>query len=360
MLHSVASGPFGEGVNSGGVATALAGLAVHFAIMTVMVAIFVTGARRLPFVTAHPLIAGIAHGVALYLFMYWVVLPLRWPDNFPSLKLRTVASALFAHIVCVGIPMALITARGAGPGGGRRRGDSMSGRPSGRTSIRGVSVSRHAGDDLRHPARGRSEPQCRARALYVEETGVGGRTGGRAETWPETRAKLVLTLSMRGASYTIFGFFGLLAGNPHPLASSIVRALVYVVGITVCYGMHRLLRRLSHRSFRTRALALALTAPFAAETFAWLNYFAFAAFDGRTLWKIVIGWNDVAHVLSLWTWFFIAWTGLYLAIEYSFDAKEEARRSAELRNLAHNAKLARSPTRSTRISCSTASIRSPR
>jgi signal transduction histidine kinase len=182
-------------------------------------------------------------------------------------------------------------------------------------------------------------PNAGREPFYVEETGVGGRTGGRAETWPETRAKLVLTLSMWGASYTIFGFFGLLAGNPHPLASSVVRALVYVVGITVCYGMHRLLRRLSHRSFRTRALALALTAPFAAETFAWLNYFAFAAFDGRTLWKIVIGWNDVAHVLSLWSWFFIAWTGLYLAIEYSFDAREEARRSAELRNLAHNAKL---------------------
>jgi hypothetical protein len=114
VLHSVASGPFGEGVNSGGVATGLAGLAVHFAIMTVMVAVFVTLARRIPFITAHPLIAGIAYGLALYLFMYWIVLPLRWPDNFPSLKPRGIASGLFAHIVCVGIPMAYITLKGLG------------------------------------------------------------------------------------------------------------------------------------------------------------------------------------------------------------------------------------------------------
>lgn len=116
VLHSVASGPFGEGMNSGGVPTALAGLAVHFAIMAVMVGVFVTAAWRLPLVAAHPLIAGIAYGVALYLVMYWIVLPLRWPEAFPSLKPRGVTSALFAHIVCVGIPMAMITLRGLGRG----------------------------------------------------------------------------------------------------------------------------------------------------------------------------------------------------------------------------------------------------
>lgn len=116
VLHSVASGPFGDGVESGGLATALAGLAVHFAIMTVMVSVFVGGAWRLPFFAAHPLVAGIAYGFALYLVMYWIVLPLRWPGNFPSLKPQAVASALFAHIVCVGIPMALVTLRGLGRG----------------------------------------------------------------------------------------------------------------------------------------------------------------------------------------------------------------------------------------------------
>ncbi|MEO7171107.1 MAG: histidine kinase [Sphingomonas sp.] len=172
--------------------------------------------------------------------------------------------------------------------------------------------------------------------FYVEES-TGGR--GRRETWPETRAKLTLTLSMWGASLAMFALGAALSGNPHLPESALVRILVYGIGIAFCYALHRLLRRLSHRSFRTRALALALTAPFAAETFAWLNYFAFAAFDGRTIHLTIVDWNAAISVLSLWTWFFIAWTGLYLAIEYNFDAKEEARRSAELRNLAHSAKL---------------------
>lgn len=117
VLHSVASGPFGDWVAAGGIETALLGLAVHFTIMAVMVAVFVAGAQRLPFVAATPLVAGIAYGLALYLFMYWVVLPLRWPASFPSTKPFGVASALFSHIVCVGIPMAYVTRRSFGRGG---------------------------------------------------------------------------------------------------------------------------------------------------------------------------------------------------------------------------------------------------
>ena len=117
VLHSVASGPFGAGIAAGGIATALLGLAVHFAIMAVMVAVFVTGSRRLPVVKANPLVAGIAYGLLLYLVMYWIVLPLRWTTSFPSVKPVAVASALFSHIVCVGIPMAYVTLRSLGRGG---------------------------------------------------------------------------------------------------------------------------------------------------------------------------------------------------------------------------------------------------
>ena len=118
VLQSVARGPFGDAMRNGGATAALVGLVVHFAIMAVMVSVFVGGAWRLPLFAAHPLIAGIAYGFALYLVMYWIVLPLRWPASFPSLKLAGVASALFAHIVCVGIPLALITMRllGRSPG----------------------------------------------------------------------------------------------------------------------------------------------------------------------------------------------------------------------------------------------------
>lgn len=50
-------------------------------------------------------------------------------------------------------------------------------------------------------------------------------------------------------------------------------------------------------------------------------------------------WSADIFGLAFWIWFFIAWAGLYLALEYSFDAREEAQRSSELKTLAHHAKL---------------------
>ncbi|WCM27215.1 hypothetical protein NDN01_25065 [Sphingomonas sp. QA11] len=111
VLQTVASGPFGDGMLAGGISAALAGLIVHFTIMSAMAGVFVVAAGRLPFIAARPLISGITYGFALYLVMNWIVVPLRWPSTFPPVAPLRMASALFSHIVCVGIPMAYITAR---------------------------------------------------------------------------------------------------------------------------------------------------------------------------------------------------------------------------------------------------------
>jgi two-component system LytT family sensor kinase len=179
------------------------------------------------------------------------------------------------------------------------------------------------------PNRGR-EP------FYVEESAV---RRGRVQTRPEMRAKVALTLAMWGSTYLLFTLGNLLNGKPGQWTAAGVRAFVMTVGIALCYALHRLLRRLAHRPFRTRALVLAATAPFAAEAYAWLGFFAYAWLHGTSMRMVIADWAVAANVLSQWTWFFIGWAGLYLAIEYNFDAKDEAQRSAELRNLAHNAKL---------------------
>lgn len=111
VLHTVASGPFGPAMFDGGITAALIGLGVHFAIMAVMVAMFVNGAVRLPALTKRPILYGAMYGVGLYLFMYWLVLPARWPDLFPRSDWWSVGNALFSHVVCVGIPLALVSAR---------------------------------------------------------------------------------------------------------------------------------------------------------------------------------------------------------------------------------------------------------
>lgn len=111
MLQAVASGPFGDAPFSWGTAGAATGLAIHFLIMAAMVAAFVQGTRRVPALLSCPFAAGAAYGLLLYLFMYWLVIPLRWPTERSILDVRSVLIPAGIHITLVGIPIALVTTR---------------------------------------------------------------------------------------------------------------------------------------------------------------------------------------------------------------------------------------------------------
>lgn len=109
MLRGVAAGPFPGAPNWGDAGTAL-GLAVHFALMAIMAAVFVLAASRRRRLWEQPLLWGLLYGLATYVVMNLIVVPLRWPANFPPSPL-SVATQLFCHIVLVGIPIALIARR---------------------------------------------------------------------------------------------------------------------------------------------------------------------------------------------------------------------------------------------------------
>ena len=108
MLRSVASGPF-LAAPGWGSAGALLGLAVHYALMAVMVVVFVWAVRRRPSLNARPIAAGTVYGLITYVVMNLIIVPLRfgvWPP-----KPAAIATQLFCHVALVGIPVALITAR---------------------------------------------------------------------------------------------------------------------------------------------------------------------------------------------------------------------------------------------------------
>jgi uncharacterized membrane protein YagU involved in acid resistance len=84
------------------------GLLLHFSIMLVMVTVYMLAAARVALLNRVPVLSGIAYGLVLWLVMYWIVLPRRWPAKFPTLDPREVGMELFSHIVLVGIPIALI------------------------------------------------------------------------------------------------------------------------------------------------------------------------------------------------------------------------------------------------------------
>lgn len=109
MLRYVASGPVPP-ATEWGMAGAALGLAVHFALMAAMAAIYMRAAARLPALVAKPLQWGIAYGLATYAVMNLLVVPLRFPAAFPPSPV-SVGTQLFAHIALVGLPIALIAAR---------------------------------------------------------------------------------------------------------------------------------------------------------------------------------------------------------------------------------------------------------
>lgn len=109
MLRYVASGPFPAATGMGG-AGAILGLAVHFALMAIMAAAFIALVRARPALLDTPWRTGVAYGVITYFVMNWLVVPLRFDRPLPP-KPIAIATQLFAHIVLVGIPFALIAAR---------------------------------------------------------------------------------------------------------------------------------------------------------------------------------------------------------------------------------------------------------
>ena len=109
VLRYVASGPFPPAAEWG-TAGAILGLAVHFALMAIMVVLFVIAARHQQALLDRPLVAGLGYGLITFVAMNLIVVPLRFPAAFPP-KPTFLATQLFAHIVLVGIPLALIARR---------------------------------------------------------------------------------------------------------------------------------------------------------------------------------------------------------------------------------------------------------
>lgn len=109
MLRGVASGPFAAATDWGAAGSVL-GLAVHFALMAIMVTVLVVLVRNRPQLLDTPWRTALAYGVITYLAMNWLVVPLRFHTPLPPSTVA-IATQLFAHIVLVGVPATFIARR---------------------------------------------------------------------------------------------------------------------------------------------------------------------------------------------------------------------------------------------------------
>jgi len=113
ILQGIAAGLLGRASFDGGMATALLGFLLHFFIAFSIVAVYLAASRHLPVLVERPWLFGTLYGIAAYVVMSRVVVPLSalsggnppWP---------VLLNGVLIHIVGVGIPSAWV-ARAAHP-----------------------------------------------------------------------------------------------------------------------------------------------------------------------------------------------------------------------------------------------------
>ena len=110
VLYFVASGLLGKTSPLSVGATMAAGLLIHYLIATTFTVIFFLLVAHRPFAREHRLLTGIAFGIFVWVVMNLLVLPLTNTRPF-VFNLSKNALSMGILIVCIGIPLALLTNR---------------------------------------------------------------------------------------------------------------------------------------------------------------------------------------------------------------------------------------------------------
>jgi hypothetical protein len=110
VLQAIASGLLGAAAFRGGTATAALGCALHFLIALVAAAVYVGASRGLPVLIRRPVLSGLFYGVVVYFVMNWIVVPLSAIPRSPF-RPGMAATLVVIHMLFVGLPIALATAR---------------------------------------------------------------------------------------------------------------------------------------------------------------------------------------------------------------------------------------------------------
>lgn len=110
ILQHIAGGILGERTTRMGWTSALLGLALHFTIAFTAAAVYFLASRWMPLLLQHAVLCGLLYGEMVFLFMYFVVLPLSRLGP-PHFTVATYFTGPLGHTVLVGLPIALSVRR---------------------------------------------------------------------------------------------------------------------------------------------------------------------------------------------------------------------------------------------------------
>lgn len=110
ILQHIAGGVFGARSMQMGWASAALGLLFHFIIAITAALVYYLASRVLRVMVEHAVVCGLIYGELVFLFMYFVVLPLT-PLGPAQFSIVTYITGPIGHTVLVGLPIALCVRR---------------------------------------------------------------------------------------------------------------------------------------------------------------------------------------------------------------------------------------------------------
>ena len=112
VLQYIASGLLGIASFEGGLKTAGLGAILHYFIAFAVAAVYYVASLKLPGLHMHPVKWGLAYGVAVYLFMNYLVLPLSAVPKSPF-SIGLFLNGVIGHALFVGFAIAWYAHRSA-------------------------------------------------------------------------------------------------------------------------------------------------------------------------------------------------------------------------------------------------------
>jgi hypothetical protein len=105
--RAIAGGLLGRGAFQGGAGTWILGFVLHYFIAFSAATVYCLSSRRLGFLKDHWLVCGLFYGIAVFLVMNLVVLPLCALHATGPYQLRGLIQGLVVHMLIIGLPISL-------------------------------------------------------------------------------------------------------------------------------------------------------------------------------------------------------------------------------------------------------------
>ncbi len=150
------------------------------------------------------------------------------------------------------------------------------------------------------------------------------------------RMLLLATAILWAANFAIMTLMSIAGGEAGWAELLLPRLALNLVGVGICYSVHRLLWWAGRAGFRRQLIVAAIATPAAADAYAWCSTYAVWLIHGDAP---AMPAAQMILQLALHFWFFATWTGFYLAISYGARLRVQQQREATARILAQAAQL---------------------